>query len=359
MKITQELLELIESEVDAGYVRKKKHPVYPINIYTYSQTAQYEKRWNQATRLCRGLILDEEGVIIARPFEKFFNRSEHEAHEIPVHLDFKVYEKEDGSLGIIYHYDGKWNISTKGGFTSEQAIKAEKMLYEMYPEAVEKMIPDNTYLTEIIYPENRIVVDYHGQSKLILLSVIERCTGVEHELDDFQNLGLPLVKRYGFKQLGEIMQEQSMDREGYIVRFSNGFRYKEKFTEYLRLHRIVTEVSNKSIWEYLMSGNHDMNEILDRVPDEFYDWVKKTKDELVGKYKEIENAALDSLAKVMTIIEHSDDPKVMKKNFAMEAQKHPNPHLLFMMYNDKDYSEAIWKMVRPEFARPFTKEEEQ
>jgi hypothetical protein len=49
--------------------------------------------------------------IVATPFPKFFNAGEHNG-TIPA-LPFEVFEKVDGSLGILYHFDGAWGASTK------------------------------------------------------------------------------------------------------------------------------------------------------------------------------------------------------------------------------------------------------
>ena len=45
----------------------------------------------------------------------------------------------------------------------------------------------------------------------------------------------------------------------------------------------LTNISSRDIWEYLKDGK-PMDEILDKVPDEFYNWVKDTKEELLNQY---------------------------------------------------------------------------
>ena len=82
--------------VNQKYVSVQKHPEADLYIYNYTQNAQYEGFWNQITLMCRGLILDGQGNIIARPFPKFFNLEEHQPEEIPKE-NFEVFEKMDGS----------------------------------------------------------------------------------------------------------------------------------------------------------------------------------------------------------------------------------------------------------------------
>lgn len=74
--------------------------------------------WNHATLTCRGLIADSEGTILARPSTKFFNLEQVE--QLPDE-PFEVYEKLDGSLGILYWLDDEPYISTRGSFESPQS----------------------------------------------------------------------------------------------------------------------------------------------------------------------------------------------------------------------------------------------
>ncbi len=57
----------------------QQHPAFPLLIHNYTQSCQFEKAWNDLTVMCRGLITDLDGLIVARPFRKFFNLAEHNA----------------------------------------------------------------------------------------------------------------------------------------------------------------------------------------------------------------------------------------------------------------------------------------
>src|SRR5690606_36552854 len=107
------------------------------------------------------------------PFGKFFNLGEMpetRLENLPKE-NYTVTEKMDGSLGIIYNYKGKWRVATRGSLSSEQAKRAEQILtkYDM------SEIPINfTILVEIIYPENKIVVNYGNEEKLVVLGAYDR-----------------------------------------------------------------------------------------------------------------------------------------------------------------------------------------
>lgn len=149
-------LLLLDKYVTDGYILVNKHPEHNLRILNYSRKVQFEKFWNSFTLLCRGLIIDDDGNVVAMPFVKFFNYEEHKAEEIPT-TNFEVFDKMDGSLGILFYYAGNWHIATRGSFVSDQAIRAKEILKKYNTEDLDEEI---TYLFEIIYPENRIVVNY-------------------------------------------------------------------------------------------------------------------------------------------------------------------------------------------------------
>lgn len=331
-------LKLLQKMISDGYVSKRKHPHADIYIYNYTNSTQFDAVWNNVTIQCRGLILDKDNRVISRPFKKFFNIEEHNSpflDDVPTNESFDVFEKMDGSLGIIYWINDEPFIATRGSFLSDQAVKATNMLKTKYSNSIPQLKRDRTYLVEIIYPSNRIVVDYGQREDLVLLAVIDNQTGLDLPLE---NIGFPLVKQYdGVSDYNTLKDLEWENHEGFVVRFSSGFRVKVKMEEYKRLHRIITNVSNKSIWDILRAGQ-SLDEILDRVPDEFYNWVKNTKDEFIERYEEIEDVCRKQFK------DYGD----RKKN-ALYYQTCNYPAILFKMLDKKDYSDIIWKLIRPEY----------
>lgn len=329
---------LLQQCIDEGLVAVQKHLEQELYIYNYTARVQYERAWNEITLACRGLILDAAYNVVARPFPKFFNLGEVPAATIPAQA-FEVFEKMDGSLGILYWCGDQPYIATRGSFTSVQAQKANAMLYSTYKDAIARLDRNNTYLFEIIYPENRIVLDYGTAEMLVLLAIVETQTGKEFPLQD---LGFPQVKKYdGIHDLEAISAMDDDSKEGFVIRFADNFRLKVKFKEYLRLHRIITQISSVDIWTYLSQGQ-SFAEILEKVPDEFYQWVKATRERL-----ELQYAAIEALC-------HADF-KVLdtRKDTALYFLQCSYPAILFSMLNGKDYAPAIWKLIRPKFEKPF------
>ena len=336
-------IELLNQMILETYVRVNKHPEQELFIYNYTAKAQYNRVWNEITLQCRGLILDGEGKVVARPFPKFFNLGEMEDQVIPA-LPFEIYEKMDGSLGITYWVDGEVYIATRGSFISEQSIKANELLNTRYATAKAQLKEGVTYLFEIIYPANRIVVDYGAEESLTLLAIVDNNSGEELPLEE---IGFPIVEKYdGLNAIHQLQQLELENKEGFVIRFQNNYRLKVKFEEYTRIHRIVTRVSSVSIWEYLKTGL-PMDEVIERVPDEFYEWVKKTKARLEEQYLEIEAKAKREYQAFPT-----------RKETALYFQTCTYSSVLFQMLDGKSYEETIWRMIRPIHEKPFKAVEE-
>jgi hypothetical protein len=98
-----ELPDLISRKL----VTKRPHSALPIYVYNYIVSVQFTPipEWTEAMKDCRGLILDDTGEIVGCPFRKFWNY-EQVTDSIPVE-PFTVWEKLDGSLGIICSYAGE------------------------------------------------------------------------------------------------------------------------------------------------------------------------------------------------------------------------------------------------------------
>ena len=343
---------VLNTYVDNSLIIANKHPEYDIWILNYSPKVQSKGYWDDYTLSSRGLVIDAEGNILARPFQKFKNIEEHDPSDIDMSQEFDIFEKMDGSLIIIFYYEPRmtWIVASRGSFISEQALEAQKMIKSS---DYNKLSVNNTYLFEVIYPENRIVVNYGTKRELVLLTVVETKSGFELYYDDivskYSNI-FSVVKKYKIKNintLNELKKLEEDNREGFVIKFLNGFRVKVKFTEYVRLHGILTNVSNLTIWEHL-KNNYDFDELLDRVPDEFYDWLKKTANKLHIEYNEIERIALKEFLRVYYV-----NNIIERKEFAMEVIKSKYRAILFRIYDKRPYDEIIWKQIRPQYSKPF------
>jgi hypothetical protein len=345
MKITKDILDRYVAE---GWLISQVHPTLPLTIYNYSQATQYEAKWDEVTLSCRGLVFDEAGNQVSYPFKKFFNIEENK-HVSTEH--FEIYEKVDGSLITVFNYNGEWVVSSRGSFTSDQAIAAQKLFKQLMN--LDRIDKRATYLFELIAPWNRIVVDYGEREELILLGARAKYFEASH-LDLYElakMLGCNLIRKFDFEDYKEIQKLNWANTEGFIVRFSNGDRCKIKFADYVKLHRVLTNCSSYDIWENLKEFDKLPEEMLQDVPDEFYDWVHGVEWKLRKNFNHVENL---HMAHLSSILRYGLD----RKEFALRVQELEgvNHGLIFAMYNSKQdkVKQLIWKMIKPEYEKPFS-----
>jgi len=348
MKPTPKIdIELFNSYAERKLVTCRPHPTADLYVWNYTPVVQFGKNWDEVTTTCRGLITDFEGNIVARGFKKFWNWQEHQGEDsklpkLPFE-DFRIYDKLDGSLGILYQLDGRSYLATRGSFESDQAKAGTQILRDKY--GGYKFDPGLSYLFEILVPENRIVVDYGDTRDIVLLAILDTSSGQDVELTG--DYPFPVVESYPLQPLEDLLKVTRDNSEGFVIQYRpSGIRTKIKHAEYVRLHRLLTNVSSKSIWEAL-KAHTEMNELLNNVPDEFADFVNQTIEKLTTKRNAI-------VAKATEAFERLAKSERRDIAFALKDDK-TIMSMVFAMLDGKDalVDEIGWKAVKPEYARPF------
>jgi T4 RnlA family RNA ligase len=357
MTITKDILE---EYLQKDLIVRQSHPDLPLYIWNYSRKTQYEGLWDEVTLTCRALVTDHDGNIVARSFKKFFNLEE--GKHTPT-KDFKVFKKEDGSLILVFQYNGEWVFASKGSFTSDQAIAAENLFYKLnYHKYLDN--EECTHLFELCADWNRIVVKY-DKERLILLGMINNKTAEDL---DVQALGswffekhagfIDVVKQYdGIEDYSQLKNMVGENEEGFVVLFSNGDRVKVKGEEYVRLHRIITNISSYDIWEHLKSSK-EIDDLLINVPDEFDTWVRnKIRDIRYSYYRVYEYCG--KIHDYFRYGKYNDiEVKPSKKDFALHIQKNVDKlyhGVLFAIWdgNFEKLDEIIWNLIKPKYEKPF------
>ncbi len=393
-----ELLPELQEMLDAGYVSIQKHPTEDLFIYNYTQRTQFDRVWNQTTMSCRGLILDGQGNVVARPFKKFFNLGEPGSQLPEPGLKYKITDKVDGSLGILYWIGERPFIATRGSFTSDQAIKGTHILHQ-FDHLWGWFDRDLTYLFEILFPENRIVVDYGDKQGLVFLAAIDKKTGadVSVSLPIEYYLGkraMPMVGKgwrieagpytleaaltyEGYHDIHKLHELARDNAEGFVIQWENGHRLKVKFEEYKRLHRLMTGCNSRMIWELLaisqvrheipdaktiaqrlkmdmtfvenvLNKTDPFADFAERVPDEFYQWVELERRGLVLKSIEIrENVKAAYLKSGVSKMSRKEAAKIITEQYPDIST------ILFNMLDGRYWDYLVWNMIRPEHVKPF------
>ena len=321
--------------VKKGLVRSQKYK--DLTIYQYTEFTQFESLWSNCTLNARGIVFDDDGVLVQRCIPKFFNHDEPDGIKVEK-LMLKeqigiVQEKLDGSL-IKITKDEKHGlvITSKASFESDQAKMAKEIVDENNYDFKEGW----TYHFELIHPDNQIVLNYGDERKLVLLAIIDNRTGKDIDIysDEFK---FEKPKLYNYETLLDInaINKDGL-HEGVVVNYGS-YRLKYKTDEYIRLHRIVTEFTPKRVWEALSSGQK-----IDRmnIPEEFIKWLDETENELLAKYNELFSKINQAVAETQNMtnkeIALSNDGNIKEMR-----------EYIFAVRSKKDIEAKVWKTIKP------------
>jgi len=322
----------------------RKHPTKALTILNYTERCQYERGlWNPVTLACRGLIHDDNGTVIARPFRKFFNYGQAEGTQIAPDASVSVTDKLDGSLGILYGAGDQWAIATRGSFESDQAQHATALLRARYGDY---RPPEGwTVLFEIVYPENRIVLDYGQRDDLVMLGAVEITTGkTVGPWPMVMGWPGPRADVFECPTLADALAIPArLNAEGIVIHcLTTDERVKVKQADYVELHKIVTGLNERAVWAHCAEGK-PLDELLNALPDEFHGWVREVAERLHATVEaqsaEIELAYSTILSALPA--DHS------RKDFALIAKDHPAKASLFARLDGKEYREGLWRCIRP------------
>lgn len=351
----------LDEAVANGSIVARQHKDFPeLTVYDYSVTTHFARGWTDLTTECRGLIINTEtGEIVARPFKKFYNNSEDDVvdNQFPRTGPIEVMEKADGSMGTLFtRPDGLMALSTRGSMNSEQAEHATNLYNEKYA-GTWSPDPDYTYCFEIIYPDNRIVVDYGDKDDLVLLGARNKRTGASATREQLNAAGWtgPQVKVYEYESFSEVLETSEKGiagEEGFVVHFTDhDKRVKIKFEEYLRLHRSLSNLTPLRVYENMRAGEK-LSDNPD-FPDEFYEDVEKTE----KKFEETHQNNLNDVQSAHDEVKASLPENYSRKEFAMAAQKVERSSfqgrklfsLLMLKENSQDerLDDAIWDQMKP------------
>jgi tRNA splicing ligase len=293
--------------------------------------------------------------LLAKPFRKFFNLGESHAPSIQTlekRGNFVVTEKLDGSMGISFYDEttDAFYVTTKGDIDSEQGAWATPQL----PKSVQdkKLLQSHTLMWEIITPKYQIVIPYEKkgyEEGLYLIGVRERQSEKLFEPAEVQafakEYGLRTFKTYSFPSLEAIVENAKtlpFMEEGYVIRFlGDETMVKVKSAEYLRVHRFLSNLTDKNLLDILIAGEEaNVYENLGMVPEEYRDHVDGTLKNYQKEALIFKNTCYKYFAECMAGI-RPDDLKVdrwKRKAFAAEVQKQPEDYrgYLFRLLDGED-----------------------
>ncbi len=372
----------LENAIKAGYVTCQYHPTESLAVLNYSSKTQFEQAWTEVNMTCRGVIYNTvTREIVARPPKKFFNHGQSGAPIMALDAKVMVSEKLDGSMGTLFQKpsDGSYAIATRGSFTSDQAVHATKLWEERYASQFNGP-PGVTFSMEIIFPLNRIVVDYGDLSDLILWGIFDNASG---QLLGDQYLPLwpgPVAERFSFETLEEALNASPRPNcEGYVITFvETGEMIKLKQADYVAMHGLLTRTTPRVIWQHLAVnackhlipenkpkmwasrlgifedralqilavGPNWLEQMAERVPDEFHDWLKTMVTDINLKVEDLAEDIMVAYAG----IRHIKD----QREFVMAAEPGSEYfHHVLALRNGHDITTELWRKSEPAASKPW------
>jgi hypothetical protein len=334
------------------YIKPTFHPTLPLVILNYSQIDS--PKTNNIVRNCRGLVLNTTTYdIVARSFDRFFNWGEVQTEMGDFDFsDFSTKSKEDGSLVLLYRFEGKWYANTRGSFGTDPIQSNGITWQQAICQAMN--IPDLQYLDRFLFSNVTYVCEFcSGLNKIVRrypYPVLYLLTGFygKRELDEstlFASMtidGRALFKwplTYNFKsikQIEDFLKLQETDDptfEGVVISDRLGHRWKIKSATYLSLHRLRGNADNlfnpKHLIPFILSG--ETSELLTYFPE-----VKVTLHDVHQKV----NAAYSTMMGVWTVAKDIES----QKDFALAiVGKTPFTGILFTARKNKVSPRDVWR----------------
>lgn len=337
--------QLLKLEAE-NLITIRDHPTLPFQIFNYTAKTQYNKVWNKYTKICRGLILDENFNVIAKPLSKFFNLNEtHEStlsnlpSETPI-----IIEKLDGVFGILYPENNQPAISSRGSFTSPYALWATSWIRENNY-SLSDFNSDYTYCFEIVYPESRIVVDYKNRSELVLLAVINKYDSSELcHVSEAKRLGLTYAKEQKFNTILEaekhLSKSSGIKEEGFVIKYPNNLRIKIKSPDYRQLHKTITGINSKAVWE-ILSQNKSIDSLISILPDEYHTWLEETESSFKLSHKTLMSESYRLLSEIQNLS--------TRKEQALHIKSSKEKNIVFLLLDEQPEKANIkaWNLLKP------------
>lgn len=238
------------------------------------------------------------------------------------------------SCGSAFIHNGAWRLATPGAFESEQALYGTELLKKYNWDVLPL---DVTPIFEIVYPANRIVVDYDGQEFLSLLAIFDHSGKEWHSsrVDQIAHQGR--FKRPRYFTVDPLNPSFEENMEGYVIRYENGFRVKIKSPIYSQIHKLLGYLSPKGVIELLQGKEYGIT--VKQLPPAIAKSFDDIRAIVTGKYYEFTN----EVERLFTLV-----PEGTKKDKALWIQANVPQFLqgqVFAKINGKDISYKMWNIV--------------
>lgn len=308
-------------------------------ILNYNQLES--PKTNPIVRECRGLTLQMESWdLVARSFYRFFNLGEHRDEQDD--FDWSkcwATDKHDGSLFILYYWQGQWHMNTRGSFGDGQVGDTPMTWHKLAELALpenwrKKLDPQFTYVGELCSAYNRIVT-YYPEPQFFCLAMFDGEYELDASLDLANDVGLAIPNYYSFDNANSVIEyvnERAKEDATYegLVLCDDDIRIKVKSASYVALHRMASNgalLSPKNMLRVILEG--EVDEILIYYP------------ELKSHFDKMQNKLDEAYQQVDNLWYCYHDEKNQKK-FALAVKNSPFSSVLFTARKTGRHPREVW-----------------
>ena len=307
---------IAKGDRDLGRVYiKQDGPYYLLN---YSPEAMYGGNMTEVEKACRGLVVRDDGKIMALSMARFFNLGEPQCPSLPDE-PYTVWEKVDGSLGVFWYDGEKWRCNTRGSFENEYIDFAQSW----WDRHIDRNVLDDdvlpqwlTIMVEICFDDDPMPRTVRYDEGLYLVAVRDRYSGQDFDMRDerWYDLGFEHPKLISVGGLDKLLEDKTSREgtEGWVVRYESGLRVKIKTAWYLRMFRAVMYLTPKHIRELMMEAGENW---IDEFPDDLRPEAAAIQQELEGRYQEELKRIYDAYSKVANIESRKDYALKVKADY--------------------------------------------
>lgn len=154
--------------VAARLVQMRRHDTLPLTLYKYHRKVFYRGLFEQDERLryARGIVLDDNGNVVVRPFYKLYNYTENGAGKDWTDSDdVYVVRKRNGFMICATRYNDEILYTSTGTFDSDY-VRLGKSIVEKYVD-VDRLVPNHTYIFEVCHESDPHIIQEECELYLI------------------------------------------------------------------------------------------------------------------------------------------------------------------------------------------------
>lgn len=304
------------------------------NIYSGENEIAPEEIWDVYDgfyRECRSLVIDVKNEnIVLSPFKKFRNLNEGEENSLENirkklnnAKSVEITNKLDGSMQSARFYNGEIVMSGSQAIDPANSWRLQDGYKKVFNDLnYIRMISENpefTFIFEYITLEDAHVVSYKEEEQgLYLIGMRNVFNGEQlsyNQVRRYSKMYNVKMTKIFDKTFDEVMNEtqiwKSNEMEGFVINI-DGFMFKLKCDDYVKIHRILSNISS-------------INLIIKNIAD-------GTFDDLISKVPEVYKYRVSKVSKM--VFDYIRNTDKIVKDFYNKAPK--NSRKDFMIYVDKN-----------------------